>query len=857
MLAKRPLLIAWAPLLTCLAGTAEALGLGAMRTQSALNQPFYAEIELNDVRSKEIDAVKARLASSAEFTKAGAERPNFLTRLQFTPAVGVDGRPHIQVSSREPIREPYIDFLVEVVWPEGRLVKEYTVLLDPPARGAAGAPRVAVSTTQTARRRPPPEPAPPPLRGSIQPEQQAAQQRAPQRAAPQPPPAAVPPEAEGIRFPLHYGPVQRGATLSGIARAMTPPGATVEQTAMALFRNNQDAFLRGDANMLRMGVDLVVPTAEELFALDQSAARREYEAAMAGRSVNTGPIIAVASDARLRIPASGGGAGQSPRPMPGPAMPPDPALRAELLNVQADAQSNRQEAMELRNRVSELEGQLRDIQRLLELRDEQLAQLHRSERAGDVLKAGALSIPATPVGTRERAAASMDDSGRAETVVPSAAADRAPPESTNAVGISSEESDAGMQEPVPAPMTAVADVAAAEKPFWSSALATVQGAASAVSPWGFAAGAGTIVLGGLGLVAVRRRRMLAAETAAGSAGDDAVFAAPTPQTGEAEVEPPGGAVAAAPAADELQAYTLTDLDSEAPLQCPHAGLHEGPAIDTYTGLHQGTISSLPDGEPEMQEADVVGEADILLLYGRYREAEVLLREELDRSPARPDLRYKLGEALLGAGNHAALSELLEQMRVAGDDIRDAAKWASLEGGLAGPPASGADGDVSTAGGEGAVPGLRLDPLDDMPVPVGSDRHLLDGTEEGVDLLGNSEDTPPPSPSAAAWGDDPLELNLSDLEQLTQSPPQPPLESTPEAERATGTADHDSSLGDALSSQWPVDAGLWDEITTKLDLARAYIEMEDTDAARPLLEEVVQEGSAQQQAEAQAMLARIG
>lgn len=125
-----------------------ALGLGGLRTQSALNAPFYGEIDLIGVDREELDTVTARLASAEAFEKAGADRPHFLTRLRFVTMIGTSGRPIIQVTSREPIREPYMDFLVEVIWPEGTLVKEYAILLDPP--GTTGRPAPAIATPATA-----------------------------------------------------------------------------------------------------------------------------------------------------------------------------------------------------------------------------------------------------------------------------------------------------------------------------------------------------------------------------------------------------------------------------------------------------------------------------------------------------------------------------------------------------------------------------------------------------------------------------------------------------------------------------------------------------------------------------------
>ena len=130
-------------LLPAVAGThALALGLGGMRLQSALDQPFVGEIDLVDVKPDELDSVKVQIAPQAEFNRAGTERYHHLSKLRFSAQISPSGNPVIRVSSREPMREPYMDFLVEVLWPKGRLVKQYTLLLDPPVTASRSAPRI-------------------------------------------------------------------------------------------------------------------------------------------------------------------------------------------------------------------------------------------------------------------------------------------------------------------------------------------------------------------------------------------------------------------------------------------------------------------------------------------------------------------------------------------------------------------------------------------------------------------------------------------------------------------------------------------------------------------------------------------
>ena len=125
------LLVVFATLLTSV--KSYALGLGEIQVFSALNQPLEAEITLNNVRPGEMEDLILQLASEDAFNRAGVERIYLLTKLEFKSVVKSDGTNVISVSSKDIIREPFLNFLVNVEWPRGKLVREYTILLDPPA----------------------------------------------------------------------------------------------------------------------------------------------------------------------------------------------------------------------------------------------------------------------------------------------------------------------------------------------------------------------------------------------------------------------------------------------------------------------------------------------------------------------------------------------------------------------------------------------------------------------------------------------------------------------------------------------------------------------------------------------------
>ena len=234
-----------------------ALGLGEIRLSSALNEPLSAEIDLVAATPEELSALNAGLASPEVFARYGLDRPAFLTSLEFSVGRAQDGRSVLLVRSRDAITEPFVSFLVDVNWPRGRLLREYTVLLDPPAMLAAkdspvAAPLAAPTTTPSAMPSPPPAPSAP---------------SAPTEA---PEPPATAPVSAGSTYE-----VERGDTLYEIAGAMSGGGRqATQQTMIALFRANPEAF-NGNINILHAGAILRVPSSDEVATISTAEAASE------------------------------------------------------------------------------------------------------------------------------------------------------------------------------------------------------------------------------------------------------------------------------------------------------------------------------------------------------------------------------------------------------------------------------------------------------------------------------------------------------------------------------------------------------------------------------------------------------
>ena len=261
-----------------------AIGLGEINLDSALNEPLRAEIELLSATPEELSNLNVALASAETFERYGIDRPFYLQNIEFNVSSNGSNAAIVQIRSRSPITEPFLTFLVEATWSSGRLLREYTVLLDPPTYAppaaqespAVEAPRRA-APTDSARieRQPAPPPAssqqratPPPAQPRVTPPPAPAGEKEPVRSSP--PPVAGDPGYSTTSGSDYY--VERGDTLWGIASRMRPDSRlTMNQTMMAIFEANREAF-SGNINRLSAGALLRVPSADEVFQISRGDA---------------------------------------------------------------------------------------------------------------------------------------------------------------------------------------------------------------------------------------------------------------------------------------------------------------------------------------------------------------------------------------------------------------------------------------------------------------------------------------------------------------------------------------------------------------------------------------------------------
>ncbi|MEO6155355.1 MAG: FimV/HubP family polar landmark protein [Thermomonas sp.] len=302
-----------ATLLLLAAGNALALGLGQIEVKSRINEPLLAEIPIISTTPGELQALQARLASPDTFRRVGLEPPQGIAAdLRFTLGNDAHGRPVIRVTTVAPVTQAVVNFLIEVDWGQGRLVREYSALVDAPRTASAplqpaiSAPVVAAPNvvqrplvtmpvaaptpppvpTQITTAPLPPMPAPAPVAtlpapAEPMPAPMPAAEPAPVSSAVAPPPRAVvvaiptPAPQPTAMTPSQYGPVKAGETLSKIASGLDQAvGYSLDQTMLALLRANPDAFLSDNINLLRQGVVLRVPGSDDRGSITADEAQR-------------------------------------------------------------------------------------------------------------------------------------------------------------------------------------------------------------------------------------------------------------------------------------------------------------------------------------------------------------------------------------------------------------------------------------------------------------------------------------------------------------------------------------------------------------------------------------------------------
>ena len=342
--------------LVLIAPAAFSLGLGRLQLKSSLNQAFSAEIEIINRERLGVEEILSNLATQEDFDRLNVERTFELYDLRFDVVSRADGRTVIRMNSRDPIVEPFLNFVIEVIWPSGRLVREYTVLLDPP-----------VLTTSSVRKVQWPE-------ATTRDEDNEQFQRLSQSAE-------------------QVNPWQTmtgaGDTLWQIASRIRPDkSVSVQQIMLALQRANPDAFIADNINRLKAGYRLELPDLNAIEASSQPEAIREvalqndrYNESQLARGDRTlgnqkknpsslAPKESEESEAELRLVSSQDAVAVAENPQENVQ-----AAKMALAIAEEDLDLSQRENTALSNRLDQLENQMMDLGALVKLKDQQLAAL--------------------------------------------------------------------------------------------------------------------------------------------------------------------------------------------------------------------------------------------------------------------------------------------------------------------------------------------------------------------------------------------------------------------------------------------------------------------------------------------------
>jgi len=557
--------------------TAYALGLGGINVSSALGQPLKADIELVAVNKDDKASLVARIASPEAYKGAGLEYP-FGNKFKFQVESRANGEPYLKVTSSQPTSDPFVSLLVELSWSSGRLLREYTFLLDPPGYVAEQPAPVEVQAVAPAIQAVP--------AAAIKPvESQPAAKPAAEKPIERQAAVSVAKKVDATTEPRQVASgsitVKRGDTLSKIASENKSSDVSLERMLVALYSANADQFDGNNMNRIKTGKILRLPAESELAAVSQSSATKEIRAQAAdwntyrqklasaasistqsetGQQVSSGKISSSVADktpvaketakevlklSKGEMPgdkASAGGTGKA-------------ASAQEQKNAaQEESIAKGKAAKEEQARIALLEKNLKDMQRLAELKSQALAELQTS---------AASSVASAVAAVSEVAAASAV-------------------EATSEVASASAVAAASAPAPVakPAPVATVVEPTLVEQIL--------------AEPL-YLAGAAVALLGGLALV-MRRRKNVPAPKAA-SAADD---------------------------------FGSTTGRITAPV---------APSPDT--GDFTSTGDSLNHVDATEDDVNPLKEADLFLSFGRDAQAEEILKEALQNTPTNPLIHVKL------------------------------------------------------------------------------------------------------------------------------------------------------------------------------------------------------------------------
>ncbi|WP_020408840.1 FimV/HubP family polar landmark protein [Hahella ganghwensis] len=608
----RKLAIAAFTLSALTAGVARALGLGEVTVNSYLNQPLSAEIQLVNVRDLEQNEILTNLASREEFLKAGVDRVYFLSDLRFKVDQRSDGSTIIRVTSSKAVREPFLNFLVEVNWPTGRLLREYALLIDPPTYSSEPVAPVQAPQTQVTQQVTTPEPTP-------------TRQQPTRETATTSSQASAPSTTGGT-----YGPTGGDDTMWSIALKTRPDSSVSPQKMMLAIQDlNPGAFFDGNINRLKSGQVLRLPNREEIDSRTSREAisavsiqNREFAEGSKQRTVDAASEKEVvtstgqaARDELRVIVGDGAEEASGDATVAGTADSGGGSLE-DLTLAKEQLDKTTRENEELKSRLEDLQGQMETLQRLIELKDDQLAALQGEAAVSEAetIEPG-ISEGITPEGTGS------------DVQIPEESGETVTPEAMSPESMTTE----GQMTPLESPESMTPQVEEEPVPVEEAVTPTVEEEKPAVQPKPI-------------------EPVVEEESFVDMIMNNLVY----------QIAIAAGGVVV------LLILWLLFRGRGSKDEGLDEGLEDNDTVITFEEDDQLPVTAVESESGEGAGSDPVAEADVYVAYQKYGQAEQVLEAALEEQPNNYEYRLKLLEVLGEAKEAAKFSAAFAALEASGD-----------------------------------------------------------------------------------------------------------------------------------------------------------------------------------------------